>query len=56
MAEAKAGNTSLARWHLGAAVSLGEILRSQGQDVSGATREAIRLADEALAKIGGARG
>jgi len=56
MAEARAGNTSLARWHLGAAVSLGEILRSQDREVSEATREAIRLADEALAKIGGARG
>jgi len=55
MAEAKAGNKTPARWHLEAAVNLGENLKSQGRDVPKDAGEAIRLAKEALAGLDGAR-
>ncbi|HUU93036.1 MAG TPA: tetratricopeptide repeat protein [Phycisphaerae bacterium] len=55
MVEGKAGSKPLARWHLEAAVSLGENLTSKGQDVPDATGDAVRLAREALGKLGGAQ-
>jgi tetratricopeptide (TPR) repeat protein len=54
-AEAKAGNRMLARQHLEAAVSLGEHMASQEQEISAAVHKAIRLAKEALAKLGEAQ-
>ena len=54
LAEKQAGNTRLARWHLQAAVDLGEGLKARGEDIPKGAAKAIRLAREALAKLEGA--
>ena len=54
LAENQAGNTRLARWHLQAAVDLGEGLKARGEDIPKGAAKAIRLAREALAKLEGA--
>ncbi|KPJ70685.1 MAG: hypothetical protein AMS14_10185 [Planctomycetes bacterium DG_20] len=54
LAENQAGNTRLARWHLQAAVDLGEGLKARGEDIPKGAAKAVRLAREALAKLEGA--
>jgi len=51
LAEAAAGNEQLARWHLAAATRLGKKLEAEGKPISKPAAEAIRLAQEALAKM-----
>jgi Flp pilus assembly protein TadD len=49
--EAAAGHKELARWHLAAAVSLGDRLKAENRDFPPAAQQAVRLAKEALAKL-----
>jgi len=50
-AEAGAGRTEMAQWHLKAAVDLGEMMKKGGQYIAPETAEAIRLAGESLTRL-----
>jgi len=51
LAEADAGNTELARWHLSAAVGLGEKIKALGRPLSADAANSIRLARVNLEKL-----
>ncbi len=51
--EAEAGSPRLARWHLEAAVDLGDKARDEGRSLSPSESEAVRLAREALRRLDG---
>ncbi|MFB3893945.1 MAG: tetratricopeptide repeat protein [Phycisphaerae bacterium] len=52
LAEAACGRLDLARWHHGAAVSIGKAIQAQGRPVSAEMAQSIKLAQEALSALG----
>ena len=51
MAEAAGGDADLARWHLAAALEIGQKLQADGAAIMPTAAKSIRLAGEALAKM-----
>jgi tetratricopeptide (TPR) repeat protein len=49
--EAAAGRTELASWHLAAAVNIGDRLKAEKRGMAPACQQAVRSAQEALAKL-----